>query len=96
MVKAWLGASFEGGRHLRRLEKIREFERLKANFLSTVSHELRTPLTSIIGYSDMLAEGIAGELGAEQKQFVQTIKTKGDELLRLISSILDFAQVEKA
>jgi len=75
-------------------EQMKEFERLKSNFLATVSHELRTPLTSIIGYSDMLAEGIAGELGEEQKQFVQTIKTKGDELLKLISSILDFSRIE--
>ncbi len=75
-------------------EQMREFERLKANFLSTVSHELRTPLTSIIGYSDMLAEGIAGELDPEQQQFVLTIKDKGDELLRLISSILDFSRIE--
>ena len=82
----------------RRLEDMREaqreFERNKSNFLAMVSHELRTPLTSIIGYSDMLVEGIAGPLAAEQRQFVSTIKTKGDELLRLISSILDFTQMD--
>jgi len=82
----------------RRLEDMqeaqREFERNKSNFLAMVSHELRTPLTSIIGYSDMLVEGIAGELAPEQKQFVSTIKTKGDELLKLISSILDFTQLD--
>jgi signal transduction histidine kinase len=75
-------------------EEMKEFERQKSNFLAMVSHELRTPLTSIIGYSDMLSEGIAGKLAAEQKQFVETIKTKGDELLRLISSILDFSQID--
>ena len=75
-------------------ERMREFERQKSNFLAMVSHELRTPLTSIIGYSDMLSEGIAGTLGDEQRQFVETIKTKGDELLRLISSILDFSQID--
>jgi signal transduction histidine kinase len=75
-------------------EQMREFERQKSNFLAMVSHELRTPLTSIIGYSDMLSEGIAGTLGDEQRQFVETIKTKGDELLRLISSILDFSQID--
>jgi signal transduction histidine kinase len=75
-------------------EEMREFERQKSNFLAMVSHELRTPLTSIIGYSDMLSEGIAGTLGEEQRQFVETIKTKGDELLRLISSILDFSQID--
>ncbi len=75
-------------------ERMRQFERQKSNFLAMVSHELRTPLTSIIGYSEMLTEGIAGSLGDEQRQFVQTIKTKGDELLRLISSILDFSQTD--
>jgi len=82
----------------RRLEDMREaqreFDRNKSNFLAMVSHELRTPLTSIIGYSDMLVEGIAGPLGVEQQQFVKTIKTKGDELLKLISSILDFTQMD--
>ncbi|MCP4679911.1 MAG: hypothetical protein GY854_31350 [Deltaproteobacteria bacterium] len=75
-------------------EQIQELEHLKANFLATVSHELRTPLTSIIGYSDMLTEGIAGELDEEQAQFVQTIRAKGDELLGLIHSILDFSRIE--
>ena len=75
-------------------EERREFEHLKANFLATISHELRTPLTSIIGYSDMLAEGIGGELPAEQRQFVETIKSKGDDLLKLISSILDFSRID--
>jgi len=75
-------------------EEMKAFERLKANFLAMVSHELRTPLTSIIGYSDMLFEGIAGDLAEEQKQFVSTIKAKGDELLGIISSILDFSQID--
>ncbi|MBN2803470.1 MAG: PocR ligand-binding domain-containing protein [Deltaproteobacteria bacterium] len=82
----------------RKLEEIsdqkKEFDRRKSNFLSMVSHELRTPLTSIIGYSDMLTEGIAGTLTAEQKQFIETIKNKGDDLLKIISSILDFSQVD--
>ena len=75
-------------------DRMKEFDRMKSSFLSTISHELRTPLTSIIGYSDMLASGIAGELGEEQQRFIDTIKTKGEELLALISSILDFSQIE--
>ena len=82
----------------RKLEEIvedrKEFDRRKSNFLAMVSHELRTPLTSIIGYSDMLSEGIAGDLAEEQRQFVQTIKSKGDELLKIISSILDFSRID--
>jgi signal transduction histidine kinase len=76
-------------------DKLKELDRLKSNFLATMSHELRTPLTSIIGYSEMLASGIAGTLGAEQQQFVETIRTKGDHLLELITSLLDMSKFEQ-
>lgn len=76
-------------------DKLKELDRLKSNFLATVSHELRTPLTSIIGYSDMLATGIAGELNEEQTEFVETIRSKGDHLLALISSLLDLGKLEQ-
>lgn len=75
--------------------KLQELDRLKSNFLATVSHELRTPLTSIIGYSDMLATGMAGELGPEQAEFVETIRDKGDHLLALITSLLDLNRLEQ-
>lgn len=76
-------------------DRLRELDRLKSNFLATVSHELRTPLTSIIGYSDMLATGIAGPLNVEQAEFVETIRSKGDHLLALISSLLDLNKLEQ-
>jgi two-component system, NarL family, sensor histidine kinase BarA len=75
-------------------DRLKELDRLKSNFLATVSHELRTPLTSIIGYSEMLAEGIAGTLVGEQKEFVQTIHEKGEQLLSLIMSLLDLSKLE--
>jgi signal transduction histidine kinase len=74
--------------------RLRELDRLKSSFLATVSHELRTPLTSIIGYSEMLAEGLAGPLRPEQADYVRTIMEKGESLLGLISSILDISQIE--
>jgi signal transduction histidine kinase len=74
--------------------RLKEVDRLKSSFLATVSHELRTPLTSIIGYSEMLAEGIAGAMNPEQSDYVRTIMDKGETLLRLISSILDLSQIE--
>jgi two-component system, NarL family, sensor histidine kinase BarA len=75
-------------------DRLKELDRLKSNFLATVSHELRTPLTSIIGYSEMLVEGLAGELSAEQRDFVQTIRDKGDQLLALIKGLLDLSKLE--
>jgi two-component system sensor histidine kinase BarA len=75
-------------------DKLKELDRLKSNFLATVSHELRTPLTSIIGYSEMLTEGLAGELSAEQMDFVKTIHAKGGHLLSLIMSLLDMGKLE--
>ncbi|WP_394822371.1 ATP-binding protein [Pendulispora albinea] len=75
-------------------DRLRELDRLKSSFLATVSHELRTPLTSIIGYSEMLTEGIAGELAGEQKEFVLTIHDKGEQLLALITSLLDLSKLE--
>jgi signal transduction histidine kinase len=75
-------------------DRLKELDRLKSNFLATVSHELRTPLTSIIGYSEMLAEGLAGELKPEQTEFVKTIHAKGGQLLSLIMSLLDLSKME--
>jgi two-component system, NarL family, sensor histidine kinase BarA len=75
-------------------DRLKELDRLKSNFLATVSHELRTPLTSIIGYSEMLVEGLAGGLTNEQREFVQTIRDKGDQLLSLIKGLLDLSKLE--
>ncbi|HYO57553.1 ATP-binding protein [Archangium sp.] len=75
-------------------QRLKESDRIKSSFLGTVSHELRTPLSSIIGYSEMLAEGLVGGLNPEQMQFVRTIMEKGNTLLKLISSILDMSQIE--
>lgn len=76
------------------LARLKELDRLKSNFLGTVSHELRTPLTSIIGYSEMLSEGIAGPLGDEQAEFVRTIHGKGEQLLALIMGLLDLSKLD--
>jgi two-component system sensor histidine kinase BarA len=75
-------------------DRLKELDHLKSNFLATVSHELRTPLTSIIGYSEMLAEGLAGEMTADQLQFVKTIQEKGGQLLSLIMGLLDLGKLE--
>ena len=74
--------------------RLRDADRVKSNFLATMSHELRTPLTSVIGYSEMLLEGLAGALSEDQREYVQTILGKADQLLQLITSVLDMSRVE--
>lgn len=76
------------------LAKLKEADRLKSSFLATISHELRTPLTSIIGYSEMLSEGLAGPLAEEQAEYVRTIHAKGEQLLQLITGLLDMSKLE--
>ncbi len=78
----------------RAIAHLRELDKLKSNFLATVSHELRTPLTSVIGFSEMLIEGLAGDLNEEQTEYVQTILNRGEELLTLISQVLEMSQLE--
>jgi len=74
--------------------RLKELDRLKSNFLATMSHELRTPLTSVIGYSEMMLEGLGGPLTAEQREYLSIIMEKGENLLQLITSILDISKIE--
>jgi two-component system, NarL family, sensor histidine kinase BarA len=76
------------------VERLKELDRLKSNFLAMISHELRTPLTSVIGYSEMLLEGMAGDISGEQRDYIGTIKDKGESLLELIGSLLDISKIE--
>ena len=74
--------------------QLKELDRLKSSFLATISHELRTPLTSIMGYGEMLSDGVAGSLNSEQQDFVATIRRKSEQLLAMIVSVLDFSKLE--
>jgi signal transduction histidine kinase len=73
---------------------LKELDRLKSNFIATMSHELRTPLTSVIGYSEMMLEGLGGPLTSEQREYLAIIMEKGENLLQLITSILDISKIE--
>jgi len=65
--------------------------KFKQQFLSNMSHEIRTPLNSILGFAKVL---LKTELGSEQKEFLQAIKTSGKSLNLLINDILDLAKVD--
>ncbi len=75
--------------------RLQELDKVKSNFIATVSHELRTPLTSVIGYSEMLLEGLAGEVNEEQAEYIATIMERGKNLLEMISSLLDVSTVQR-
>ena len=66
----------------------------KSTFLSSMSHELRTPLTAIIGYEELLADGITGPVTDSQRQQLGRIKASATHLLGLIDEILTFSRVE--
>jgi len=66
----------------------------KSEFLANMSHELRTPLNSIIGFAEVLRDGICGELNEEQTESVLDIYESGKHLLQMINDILDLSKVE--
>ena len=76
------------------LEELKGLDRLKDEFVASVSHELRTPLTSIRGYLELVLDGEAGELKPEQRNFLAVVDRNTERLLRLVSDLLDVAQIE--
>lgn len=76
------------------VEKLMETDRIKSEFLSNVSHELRTPLTSIIGFSEILLDRLAGALSPDQESYVRNMNTSGQHLLEIINNLLDLSKIK--
>ncbi len=76
------------------LDQIIKSSYFKTEFLATMSHELRTPLNSIIGFTDLLLEGIYGNLNPEQLEFIKDIKSSAEHQFDMISQILDISKIE--
>jgi signal transduction histidine kinase len=76
------------------LYKAQEADRLKSAFLATMSHELRTPLNSIIGFTGVLLQGLAGPLNAEQEKQLGMARDSSRHLLALINDVLDISKIE--
>jgi len=89
LQNAWLYAE-----QLETAKRLREVDRLKSEFLASMSHELRTPLNSIIGFSDVLLEGIDGPLNSRMEEDVSLIRDSGRHLRTLISEMLDMSKIE--
>lgn len=69
-------------------------DRIKSAFLATMSHELRTPLNSIIGFTGIILQGMAGPLNAEQKKQLEMVRSSARHLLALVNDVLDISKIE--
>ena len=76
------------------VERLRELDHLKSSFMANMSHELRTPLNSILGFTQVILEGIDGPLTDFMEADLQLIEKNGKHLLNLINEVLDMAKIE--
>ncbi len=75
-------------------ERAEAADRIKSSFLATMSHELRTPLNSIIGFTGIILQGLAGPLNAEQQKQLGMVQASARHLLALINDVLDISKIE--
>jgi signal transduction histidine kinase len=68
--------------------------RAQGDFVAVVSHELRTPLQAILGYAELLASGVGGELPPRQREFAERIVAGGMSLLHIVENLLGFSAAQ--
>jgi signal transduction histidine kinase len=66
----------------------------KSQFLANMSHELRTPLNAVLGYTEMLLDGVYGDVAGEAHEILEYIQGNGQHLLALINDVLDLSKIE--
>ncbi|HOP46017.1 MAG TPA: ATP-binding protein [Desulfobacteraceae bacterium] len=75
-------------------EEAKAADQIKSAFLATMSHELRTPLNSIIGFTGIILQGLAGPLNEEQNKQMTMVQGSARHLLALINDVLDISKIE--
>jgi signal transduction histidine kinase/CheY-like chemotaxis protein len=73
---------------------LREMDKMKSTFLANMSHELRTPMNAIMGYTDLLIDGVDGPINEEQGKSLNKVATNAKHLLQLINDVLDISKIE--
>ncbi|PKL47615.1 MAG: hypothetical protein CVV42_12550 [Candidatus Riflebacteria bacterium HGW-Riflebacteria-2] len=76
------------------MDRAESADRIKSAFLASMSHELRTPLNSIIGFTGILLQGLAGPLNDEQCKQLGMVQKSSRHLLSLINDVLDISKIE--
>jgi signal transduction histidine kinase len=66
----------------------------KSQFVANMSHELRTPLNAVLGYSELLADGLYGSIPQKGLDVLERIQANGKHLLSLINDVLDISKIE--
>ena len=74
--------------------QLADLDKLKAEFVSVASHELKTPINVVIGYLQLLDEGIYGEISPKQKDVLKTVANQTAQLQRLVQQLLDVSRFE--
>ncbi|HET6992085.1 MAG TPA: ATP-binding protein, partial [Bacteroidia bacterium] len=72
-------------------QELEDSMKVKENFLANMSHEIRTPMNAIVGFTELLEKTT---INSEQEQYINAVKTSGENLLVIINDILDFSKIQ--
>jgi PAS domain S-box-containing protein len=82
------------GKQADAVDRLVELDRARNDFIATASHELRTPVTSILGFTELLTDGAAGDLTADQTRLLDRVDRNGKRLLHLVEDLFNLSSLD--